>query len=123
MSAPGKASKGLGPGVTSLGVRFLLLAIVACALMVVDYRTTRLESLREGFSFVVYPVQMLVNAPPSAWRWATTSLAERRELLAANEQLKREQLHANAKLQRLDALEAENRRLRELLDSTARLAD
>src|SRR5690606_37340885 len=123
MSAPGNASKGLGPGVTSLGVRFLLLAIAACALMVVDHRTSRLESVREVFSFVVYPVQMLVDAPASAWRWATTTLAERRALLAENEHLKREQLHANAKLQRLEALEAENRRLRELLDSTARLAD
>lgn len=123
MGAPGTASKGIGPGVVSLGVRFLLLAIAACALMVIDHRTQRLESLREGLSFVVYPVQMLVDAPPRAWRWARTTLAEREALLAENERLKREQLHASAKLQRLEALETENRRLRELLDSTGRLSD
>ena len=107
----------------SLGVRFLLLAVAACTLMVVDHRTSRLQPVREALSFVVYPVQMLVDAPPRAWRWARTSLAERRALLAENERLKREQLHASAKLLRLEALEAENRRLRELLDSTERLAD
>ena len=123
MGAPGTPSKGLVSGVGSLGVRFLLLAVAACALMVVDHRTSRLQSAREALSFVVYPVQMLVDAPPRAWRWAKTTLAERRELLAENERLKREQLHASAKLQRLDALEAENRRLRELLDSTGRLSD
>src|SRR5690554_5472885 len=123
MGAPGTASKGLGAGVGSLGVRFLLLAVAACTLMVVDHRTSRLQPVREALSFVVYPVQMLVDAPPRAWRWARTSLAERRALLAENERLKREQLHASAKLLRLEALEAENRRLRELLDSTGRLSD
>lgn len=123
MGARGTASNGPGPGVRSLGVRFLLLAVAACTLMVVDHRTSRLESVREALSYVVFPVQMLVDAPPRAWRWAKTSFAERRTLLAENERLRREQLHASAKLQRLEALEAENRRLRELLDSTARLAD
>jgi len=123
MGAPGKASNGLGPGGRSLGGRFLLLAVAACTLMIVDHRTSRLESVREALSYVVFPIQMLVDAPPRAWRWAKTSFAERRTLLAENERLRREQLHASAKLQRLEALEAENRRLRELLDSTARLSD
>jgi rod shape-determining protein MreC len=42
-------------------------------------------------------------------------------LLAENEQLKRERLSTNFRLQRLDTLEAENRRLRELLESTEAL--
>ena len=123
MGTPGTASTGLALRVITLGVRFLFLAVVACTLMVVDHRSSRLEPLREALSFVVYPVQMLVDAPTRGWRWAKTTLAERQALLAENEQLKREQLYASAKLQRIDALETENRRLRELLDSTARVAD
>jgi rod shape-determining protein MreC len=47
---------------------------------------------------------------------------ERQRLLADNDQLKRETLIANVRLQRLAALEMENERLRELLDSTAVLS-
>ncbi len=123
MGTPGTASQALALRVITLGVRFLLLAAVACTLMVVDHRTPRLEPLREALSFVVYPVQMLVDAPTRGWRWARSSLAERQALLAENAELRRDQLYANAKLQRIEALETENRRLRELLDSTARVAD
>jgi rod shape-determining protein MreC len=104
-------------------MRFLLLALMSCALMVADRRTSHFESLRQSLSFAVYPVQLLVDAPPRVWRWATTTLAERSALLDENRRLKREQLHASARLQRLAALETENARLRELLESTARLTD
>src|SRR5690606_19871534 len=89
MSAPSTASEGLGRG-GSLGVRFVLLAIASCALMVVDHRATHLRPLRQAFSLVVYPVQVLVDAPPRAFRWTSITLAERSALLEENERLKRE---------------------------------
>jgi len=99
------------------------LSIVACTAMVVDRRTPYLESVRDILSFAVYPVQLAVDTPPRAWRWAAESLAERAALLEENRRLKRELLHTNARLQRLAALESENARLRELLDSTAQVTD
>lgn len=123
MGASSTASKAIARGTGSLGVRFLLLAIAACVLMVVDRRTAYLEGVRDAASLAVYPVQIIVDAPLRAWRWAATSLAERADLLEENRRLKREQLHASARLQRLAALEAENARLRELLESTARVSD
>ena len=123
MGAPGTASTGIGRGSGSLGVRCLLLSIVACTAMVVDRRTPYLESVRDILSFAVYPVQLAVDTPPRAWRWAAESLAERAALLEENRRLKRELLHTNARLQRLAALESENARLRELLDSTAQVTD
>lgn len=123
MSAPGKNANGHGRGGIPFGVRFLLLALVSCTLMVLDHREQHVSRIRDGLSLVVYPIQLLVDAPFSAWHWATVSLAERSALLEENELLRRDQLNASARLQRLAALEAENARLRELLESTARLTD
>lgn len=123
MGTSTKTSNGLGRGGAALGVRFVLLVVASCVLMVVDHREDRLDPLRQGLSAALYPVRLLVDAPFSAWDWAAVTLAERGELLAENERLSRELLHANARLQRLAALEAENARLRELLESSARLAD
>src|SRR5690606_28147204 len=123
MGAPGTASTGIGRGSGSLGVRCLLLSIVACAAMIVDRRTPYLDPVRDVLSLAVYPVQLAVDAPPRAWRWAAESLAERAALLEENRRLKRELLHSSARLQRLAALESENARLRELLDSTAQVTD
>lgn len=123
MGAPGKSANGPGRGGLPLGVRFLLLASISCALMWSDHHDRNMERVRHALSLAVYPIQLVVDAPFSAWHWATVSLVERKALLEENGRLKREQLHANARLQRLAALETENMRLRELLESTARLTD
>jgi rod shape-determining protein MreC len=102
-------------------VRFVLLAIVCVALMMLDQRQQHLQRVRQALSVVVYPVRVLVDLPFRAWQSASVNLTERSELIAENEQLKRERLEAEFRLQRLDALETENERLRKLLDSTERV--
>jgi len=119
MSAPGQFIGGQGRGETSLGARFVLLAIVCLALMLLDHQESHLARLRQGLSVVVYPIQVLVDLPFASWQSMRGWVTERELLLAENEQLKRERLGVNFRLQRLDALEVENQRLRELLDSTA----
>jgi rod shape-determining protein MreC len=104
-----------------LGVRFVLLAIVCVALMMLDQRQQHLQRVRQALSVVVYPVHMLVDLPFRAWQSASVNLTERSQLIAENEQLKRERLEAEFRLQRLTALETENARLRQLLDSTERV--
>jgi rod shape-determining protein MreC len=118
MSAPGQFSGGQGRGEVSLGARFVLLAIVCLSLMFLDRQGSHLERVREGLSVVVYPIRAAVDLPFKTWRTMRESVAERQTLLAENQQLKRERLNANFRLQRMEALEAENRRLRDLLDST-----
>ena len=49
------------------------------------------------------------------------TFAERDAMIAENRQFRRDRLETESRLQRLAALEAENARLRELLDSTARI--
>jgi rod shape-determining protein MreC len=102
-------------------VRFLLLAIVCVALMMLDRREQHLVRVRQALSVVVYPVRVAVDLPFRAWQSVREGLAEREALIAENLQFKRERLETEFRLQRLAVLETENARLRELLDSTARV--
>ena len=72
-------------------------------------------------SVVVYPLRCSSTCPFRGWDSIRTNFATREALVAENEQLKRERLNAEFRLQRLAALETENARLRELLDSQARV--
>jgi rod shape-determining protein MreC len=102
-------------------VRFVLLAIVCVALMMLDQRQQHLQRVRQVLSVVVSPVRVLVELPFSAWRSASVNLTARSALIAENERLQRQQLEIQSRLQRLEALETENERLRQLLDSTERV--
>ena len=121
MNTPG----GIGGGreVTSLGLRFFLLAVVSLISMVVDHRNDYLSQVRQVFSIAVYPIEIAVNFPFKTWRWAAVSLAERTTLLSDNAELKGAQLNYDVRLQRMAALEAENGRLRAMLDSSSRVDD
>ena len=121
MSAPGRTTPGFGRSGFSMGARFLLLAIVCVALMLLDRRDQHLVRVRQALLVVVYPVQVLVDLPSSTWERMGDTFAARDTLIAENQQFRRERLETEGRLQRLDALEAENARLRELLDSTARI--
>jgi rod shape-determining protein MreC len=123
MIAPGGTAGDLGRGGASLSFRFILICIVSLALMFLDHRESHLSTIRQGFSVLVYPIRLAVDFPVKTWEWADRSLGERGALLAENEDLKRDRLDASARLQRFAALEAENRRLRAMLESSARVAD
>jgi rod shape-determining protein MreC len=121
MSAVGRTSPGFGRSGFSMGVRFLLLAIVCIALMLLDRREQHLVRVRQALSVVVYPVRVAVDLPFSTWTKVRENLAARDALIAENRQFRRERLETASRLQRLEALERENARLRQLLDSTARI--
>ena len=121
MSAPGRTSPGFGRSGFSMGARFLLLAIVCIALMLLDRRDQHLVRVRQALDVVVYPVRVLVDLPFSTWANMSDTFAARDTLIAENQRFRSERLEREGRLQRLDALEAENARLRELLDSTARV--
>ena len=122
MDGPGRTTTILprGGGVSS-GLRFVFLAGLCVAMMVLDHHQLHLNRVREGLSVAVYPVRVVVDLPFSAWNVVSAAITERRTLVQDNIRLKREQLETSFRLQRLASLEAENARLRELLDSSARL--
>ncbi len=86
--------------------------------MTIDHRQHHLDSVRSFLSVVVYPLQWLVDLPDTSSEWFRESLSTRRELQEENASLRTQQLMLNTQLQKLESLEAENRRLRSLLDSS-----
>ncbi len=91
--------------------------------MTVDHRQGHLDAVRSTLSIVVYPLQALINAPNSLGDWFHESLSTRRELQEENATLHTQQLVLQSRLQKLEALEAENLRLRELLGSSFQLGE
>ena len=91
--------------------------------MTVDHRQGHLESVRSALSVIIYPVQYLVNVPAKLTGWATESLVTHQLLLEKNERMQEEQLLLNSRLQKFNVLEAENQRLRKLLESSFKLSE
>lgn len=99
-------------------MRFVLLVVVSLALMITDYRQGLLDPIRQTVSALAHPIRLVAELPTQFIKTADQQLASRRELLAENERLRNRQQVFQARLQRLDALEIENIRLRSLLDSS-----
>jgi rod shape-determining protein MreC len=91
--------------------------------MMMDHRQSHLESVRAALSIVVYPIQLAVELPGSVTGWFRESLATRRELQEENVSLQTQLLMLKAQRQKLEALEVENIRLRELLDSSFQVGE
>jgi len=87
-------------------------------LMTLDHRYNQLNSLRAGLSVVVYPLQLAVEMPGAVTSWFRESLATRRQLQEENASLQTQLLMLKAQSQKLQSLEVENIRLRELLESS-----
>ena len=108
-----------GPG---LGFRTFALASLALGMIFHDSRSDNLKPLRESLDVALTPV-VWVAALPSRLLYAASDINLRETLEVENRSLREQQLAQNVRLQKMAALEAENRRLRELLASAARLED
>ena len=111
---------GRGP---PLGATFLTLAILAVGLMVADQRYDQLTRVRTWLSAAAYPVQAAVDLPFRAWDWVSGSFADRSRLRRENLELTARLRLANLQLQRFAALEDENRRLRDMRENSAGVAE
>lgn len=107
----------------SLGMRLFLLVITSILLMYLDHQQGHLQTVRQGLSVAVYPIRLVVDLPSRVLLWAGESLSSRGSLIEENQRLQQDQLQAKVLLQRLEALEAENGRLRALLESQPQLPD
>ncbi|MCU7881536.1 MAG: rod shape-determining protein MreC [Candidatus Thiodiazotropha sp. (ex Lucinoma aequizonata)] len=109
-----------GPSITTRLVVAMLLSITV---MVLDHRHNHLEFLRSGLSVLLYPVQYLAGLPRLLSESASKAITSRGELESERDQLYDENLQLRARLQKFEALEAENMRLRGLLDSSFKVGD
>ncbi len=91
--------------------------------MTLDHRFHHLESVRAVLSVAVSPLQYAMGAPNAMGEWFGQLFATRQSLQQENETLKSRYLLQEARLQKMAALEAENMRLRELLDSSFKITE
>ena len=94
-----------------------LWGLLSIVMMTVDHRYHALDGVRDVLATAVYPLHVLMRLPTNTQDWLTERWASRRSLLEDNAQLREKQLLLNVQLQKLITLEAENRRLRSLLES------
>lgn len=112
------------PGrIPALGLRFFALILVSILLMYVDNRDNHLDAVRSSIGTAVYPLRVIVDAPARLWSWLGESTTSRNDMQLELARLKAERLLTNARLQKLNSLEAENARLRAMLDARARVRD
>jgi rod shape-determining protein MreC len=100
-----------------------VLVAFSIVLMVMDHKYKSLESVRDALSVLVYPIQLSMEIPGSISDWFSESLATRRTLQEEIDSLRTQQIVQNAQMQKLAALEIENIRLRELLDSSFEIGE
>ena len=105
-------------------LRLAVCVVLSLGLMVSDHHRQHAVWVRSALSVLVYPLQLTVSTlfvdlPHGAVSW----LATRRSLIQDSEELRQQLLVLGSRTERLQELEGENRRLRELLESSARIED
>jgi rod shape-determining protein MreC len=96
---------------------------LAITLIVADHRYQHLDLLRSSLAVALYPLQYLAGLPTTLARKVRGRMATEEQLRGQNRSLQRDNLLLKARLQRLETLESENRRLRDLLGSSLKLGE
>lgn len=91
--------------------------------MVVDHRTEYLDPVRSAVSVLTHPIYVAADTPRSVGEWLSDVSENQQSLEEQNQQLRRDKLLLQAKLQKFEDLEAENLRLRNLLDSSFKVGE
>lgn len=108
-----------GPG---LALNFFLLGCLSIALMVMDNATPRFAVARAWAAWALQPLIWVAQAPQYLAHMGD-AFQPRDDMLEENRQLKQHQIELEARLLKLESLEAENERIRALLSSAASLPD
>lgn len=93
-------------------------ALLSLILIAVDQRFAKSHLLRDTLERAAYPVQQLIDLPRSFGAWLVEGVSSRESLQAENAQLHNRNRLLQSRLQKLEALEAENSRLRKLLNAS-----
>lgn len=93
--------------------------MLSLVLMFADSRFDYLSQLRYYVALVVTPVHYVAAIPGTVAQFITGSFQARTDLMAENTELKDQLLLQSYKLQKLEHLSAENRRLNDLLNASS----
>lgn len=103
-----------------LALRLVLLVTLSIATMVADHRGHYVEQVRSVLYTAITPLQYAASVPAMVTEWGASLLTTQRQLRQRVEQLERRNLRLNARQQKFETLLAENDRLRQLLDASAK---
>ncbi|MCC5851458.1 MAG: rod shape-determining protein MreC [Alkalimonas sp.] len=101
----------------SLRLRLFIVTLLSLGLMVVDRYTDSSTQLRSYLTTAVSPLIYIASLPQVVLTGASEQFMSHQRLLAENEQLRERLLRQSGTLQRLEFLQQENNKLRELLGS------
>lgn len=96
--------------------KLALCSALALLLMVADARFRMMQPARAALALVLQPVQRLLLTPVDAWETAGDYLRGTKRAMAAEDLARRQLAQQAERLSRAEALQAENERLRKLLD-------
>lgn len=99
----------------SPAVRLVFFAVLSLLLLFIDTRYRYLESTRSALSVLVSPIQRLATLPGMLWQQAGDFFTTQRSLVEDNKSLHQQHERDAAQLSQLQALQQENRQLRNLL--------
>jgi rod shape-determining protein MreC len=120
LSSDSRPIIGRGP---PLWAGLFFLGVVSVIVMVLDHRGGYLDTARLWMSAAASPIYAVVQTPYQLWTWLTGSFADRSRLRTENEQLTEQLQAARTKLLRFEALNEENRRLREIREASRGISE
>ena len=101
----------------------LLAILVVVSLLAADLHFNKLQTARTVLDTLATPIYWAANLPTRVGEWTEIHIQSRSQLLEDNERLRRENLILQGRSQQMASLQAENVRLRALLNSSALLRD
>ncbi len=101
-----------------IGIRTLFFVVLSIVIMMADHRHHQFGTVRSFLSDAVAPLQYTVNWPMDVADWVKSSFSAKHELIKENTHLKMQNLLLKAKVQKILALQKENKSLRALLQSS-----
>lgn len=103
--------------------RFVLLALLSVSLMLLDARGHHLQKIRAGLTVLFVPIQIVAAIPVRVGGSVIDFIRGDESLRKEAARLRSEQPILLARLQKYEAIEAENAHLRQLLGTSALVAD
>lgn len=103
-----------GPSAT---FRMTVLVVASIALMAVDHQWKSLEIVRSTLSGILYPLQYTIDLPIRLYYWTDEVFSSQKILLQKNSEFEARHLENRVQLQKLEIIEKENERLRNLLSA------
>jgi rod shape-determining protein MreC len=107
---------------SSLGLRTFIWLLLSIVFIVADRESLLFHHLREKTEIAVWPLAYVADAPVALYDSVAANVSSRSALLQENTLLKSKLVFLQAKVQKMLALETDNKELLQLLQSSAGMA-